>query len=72
MRKNIETFAKCFVSVYGKTVSLIADYENLLIARKAVKMLINGMPHHTVIRFLEAKFKEKKKKDFRKFYKPEF
>ena len=72
MRNAIERFAGCFISVHGKTVSIIADYENLQIARKAVSMLLNGMPHHMVLRFLENKYNEKKREQFRKFYKPEF
>ena len=72
MRKSIEKFAECFISVYGKTVSIIAEYENLQLARKAVSMLINGMPHHVVLKFLENKYNEKKKEQFRQMYKPEF
>ncbi|MFX0042317.1 MAG: KH domain-containing protein [Candidatus Hodarchaeota archaeon] len=72
MRKAIERFAESHISVYGKTVSIIADYENLQIARKAVSMLINGMPHHVVLKFLENKYNEKKKEQFRQLYKPEF
>ncbi|MFX1409660.1 MAG: KH domain-containing protein [Promethearchaeota archaeon] len=72
MRKAIERFAESYISVYGKTVSIIADYENLQIARKAVSMLINGMPHHVVLKFLENKYNEKKKEQFRHLYKPEF
>ena len=72
IRKLIEQYAECFISVYGKTVSIIADYENLQIARKAVSMLINGVPHHSVIKILERSYNEKKKEEFRKMYKPEF
>jgi ribosomal RNA assembly protein len=72
MRKSLEKFAECYISVYGKTVSIIAEYENLQIARKAVSMLINGMPHHVVLKFLENKYNEKKKEEFRQMYKPEF
>ncbi|MFX0105015.1 MAG: KH domain-containing protein [Candidatus Hodarchaeota archaeon] len=72
MRKAIERYTESFLSVYGKTISIIADYDNLQIARKAVKMLINGIPHHVVLRFLEDKYTEKKKEQFKKFYKPEF
>lgn len=72
MRKAIERFAESFVSVYGKTVSVIADYENLQIARKAISMIINGIPHHTVLKFLENKYNDKKKELFRQMYKPEF
>jgi len=35
-------------------------------------MLINGIPHNNVIKFLESKYSEKKKEEFRKMYKPEF
>lgn len=72
MRKAIEKFAESFISVYGKTISIIADYDNLQIARKAVSMLINGMPHHVVLKFLENKYNEKKKEQFRQMYRPEF
>lgn len=72
MRKAIEKFSESFVSVYGKTVSIISKYENLLTARKAINMLVNGMPHHTVLKYLESKYNEKKKETFRKLYKPEF
>ncbi len=72
MRRAIEKYAESFISVYGKTISLISEYENLQIARKAVSMLLNGIPHHTVIKYLETKYNEKKKEEFRKMYKPEF
>ena len=72
MRKAIERFAESYVSVYGKTISIISDYDNLQIARKAVNMLLSGMPHHSVLKFLENKYNDKKKEEFRKLYKPQF
>ncbi len=72
VRQAIERYAESFISVYGKTVSIIADYENMQIARKAVSMIINGMPHHVVLKFLENRYNEKKKEAFRKIYKPDF
>ncbi|MHA1986158.1 MAG: KH domain-containing protein [Promethearchaeota archaeon] len=72
MRRAIERFAESFVSVYGKTISVIALYEDLQIARKAINMLIKGMPHHTVLKYLESKYNDKKKEQFRQMYKPEF
>jgi ribosomal RNA assembly protein len=72
MRKAIERFAESYVSVYGKTVSIISDYDNLQIARKAVSMILGGMPHHTVLKFLEHKYNDKKKEEFKKLYKPQF
>jgi len=72
MRKAIERYAESFISVYGKTISIISDYENLQVSRKAISMLINGMPHHSVLKFLENKYNLKKKEEFRQLYKPEF
>jgi ribosomal RNA assembly protein len=72
MRRAIERFAESFVSIYGKTVSVIAIYEDLQIARKAVNMLIKGMPHHVVLKYLENKYNEKKKEQFKQMYRPEF
>jgi ribosomal RNA assembly protein len=72
MRRAIEHFTESFLSVYGKTISIISNYDNLEISRKAVSMLINGIPHNNVIKFLESKYSEKKKEEFRKMYKPEF
>ncbi|MFX1311310.1 MAG: KH domain-containing protein [Promethearchaeota archaeon] len=72
VRKAIEKYAESYISVYGKTISLIANYENLQVARKATNMLINGVPHHIVLKFLENKYNEKKKEKFRQLYKPEF
>jgi len=72
IRKAIEKYAETYISVYGKTISIIGVYENLQLARAAVRMLINGMPHHVVLKFLENKYNEKKKEQFRQIYKPEF
>jgi len=72
MRKAIEKYAECFVSVFGKTVSIIGNYEGLEIARKAISMLIEGAPHHVVLKFLEEKYNQKKKEEFKQLYKPEF
>lgn len=72
MRKAIERYTEGFLSVYGKTASIIADYDNLQIARKAVNMLLTGIPHHTVLKFLENKYNVRKKDEFKRFYKPEF
>ncbi|MBD3196909.1 MAG: RNA-processing protein [Candidatus Lokiarchaeota archaeon] len=72
IRKAIERFAECYVSIYGKTVAIIADFENLQIARKAINMLISGMPHHVVLKFLERRYSEKQKERFREVYKPDF
>jgi len=72
MRKAIERYSDCLISVFGKNISIIGTYENLQVGRKSISMLINGMPHHSVLKYLENKYNEKKKEEFRQLYKPEF
>jgi ribosomal RNA assembly protein len=50
--KMIENFSGCSVSVYGKTASLIGKYEQMDIAREAVKMILRGSKHSKVYGFL--------------------
>ena len=57
-RRIIEESLKVFVSVYGKTVSIIGSPEAVSLARQAIEMLLRGAQHSTVYRFLERKSKE--------------
>jgi ribosomal RNA assembly protein len=52
-RKIIETMTGARVSVYGRTVALIGEFNELADARKAVEMLLSGCMHATVYKFLE-------------------
>jgi len=49
----IEKDSGCFMSVYGKTVSLIGKYQQLEIAREAVSMILRGSKHSKVYGFLQ-------------------
>ncbi len=60
MRKSIEELLNVNISVYGKTVAIIGNAENVSIAREAVMMLIEGAQHSTVQRFLERKRRDLK------------
>jgi ribosomal RNA assembly protein len=55
MKKRIEELANVKIAVYGKTVSIIGKWENLQIAKDAIKMLLAGAQHGTVYRFLESR-----------------
>ncbi len=57
-RRIIEEHTECNMSVYGKTIGIIGRSERVLIARKAIDMIIEGAQHNTVYRFLEKKRKE--------------
>lgn len=56
-RRIIEEMTSCYVSVYGKTISIIGKAENAAVARSAVESLLKGSTHTSVYRFLEKKRK---------------
>jgi len=57
-RRAIEEATGCEVSIWGKTVSLIGEANEVSAAREAVELLLNGANHGTVYKFLERKRKE--------------
>jgi ribosomal RNA assembly protein len=69
-RRTIEELTDAEVSVYGHTVSIIADAEEMDIAREAIEMLLQGRQHNSVYRFLQRKRREIKKKKLELWKKP--
>ncbi|HOP09732.1 MAG TPA: KH domain-containing protein, partial [Candidatus Methanofastidiosa archaeon] len=63
-RRNIEENTGVFVSVFGKTVSLLGTFDEVFDAKKAVDMLLEGKPHSAVYRYLEKVHKERKEQAF--------
>lgn len=61
-RRAIEEMSGVGLSVYGHTVSIIGDADQVEIAREAVMLLIKGCQHQTLYRFLERKRRELKMK----------
>jgi ribosomal RNA assembly protein len=59
-REQIEDMTDVEISVFGKTVALIGYPEQLKVARAAIDMLIEGVPHENVFAFLDKKKKEAK------------
>ncbi len=51
-RARIEELSGCSVSVYGSTVALIGDEDQLERASRAVEMLLKGSEHSTVFHLL--------------------
>jgi len=70
-RVIIEELTETNVCVYGHTVSLIGDVEQVQAAREAIQMLIRGSLHSTVYRFLHRKRRELKKRKLELWEKPE-
>lgn len=54
-RKYIEKITSTHIVVYGKTVGIIGEYDDVAIAKQAIKMLLEGSPHANVFRWIERK-----------------
>ncbi|MBI2579472.1 MAG: RNA-processing protein [Candidatus Aenigmarchaeota archaeon] len=52
-RRNIELLTGTHISVFGKTVSIIGEYEGVRAAYNAIEKLIKGQTHKSVYKFLE-------------------
>lgn len=60
-RRTIEELTGANLSIYGRTVSIIGEFDQLAVAKEAIMMFIHGAQHGTVYRFLHRKGKELKK-----------
>jgi len=63
-RELITELAEVNMAVYGKTVSLIGEIDNVLVAKEAIEMILNGSRHKSVYSFLENKKETLKLKEF--------
>ena len=52
-RKTIEALTETYICVYGKTVGIIGETENVSMARRAIESLLGGSPHSNVYKWLE-------------------
>ena len=59
-RKVLEKLTNTDIVIYGKTVSIIGKYEDLIRAKQAIEYLLDGAPHGNVYKFLERGVKKKK------------
>jgi ribosomal RNA assembly protein len=57
-KRVIEGLTGGLLSVYGHTVAVIADFDSIDIAKKALDMLLSGSEHPTVYRYLEREMKK--------------
>lgn len=69
-RRIVEELTETDVSVYGHTVAIIGNIEQVQAARGAIQMLIKGSLHSTVYRFLHRKRRELKKRMLELWEKP--
>jgi len=57
-KRVLENITESNISIYGHTISVIADIENMDIIKKALDMLLTGSRHSTVYRFIESNMKK--------------
>jgi arCOG04150 universal archaeal KH domain protein len=63
-REIMESMTGAKISVYGKTISVIGDGDQILSIRTAIDMLIDGAPHGAVYGYLEKRRREIKQSQF--------
>jgi len=61
-RKLIEELSESYISVYGKSISIIGTAESVAMAKRAVEALLSGSTHASVYKWLENKRRETKRK----------
>ncbi|MDV3292762.1 MAG: KH domain-containing protein [Nitrososphaerales archaeon] len=64
-RRVIEELTRCYVSVYGRTVSIIGEPREVQLAADAVRTLASGSRHKTVYNTLQ---KERTKRKMEKMF----
>lgn len=52
-KELIEKSAEVKISIYGKTIGIIGKWDRVVIAKKAIEMILLGSLHSTVYRFLQ-------------------
>jgi len=57
-REKIERETGTYLSVYGRTISIIGRLDDIPKAKKAIEMLIEGAMHRTAYKYLENRQKE--------------
>ncbi len=67
-REVIEQMTGARLSVYGKTISIIGDAEQLATVRAAIDMLVDGAPHGAVYGYLEKRRRELKRSQLESIY----
>jgi ribosomal RNA assembly protein len=62
-RQIIEELTESYISVYGKTISIIGETTRIQTAKRAVELLLDGARHATVYKILEKAHKEWKQQE---------
>lgn len=68
-RTTIEELTETYICVFGKTVTILGEFQGLSTARRAVEQLLEGSPHSNVYRWLEKQHKEMKQRGMLEYVK---
>ncbi|MFH1173845.1 MAG: KH domain-containing protein [archaeon] len=66
-RRTIEELTGCFICVYGKTIALIGQVDQMSIAKRAVLSLLEGSTHASVYKWLERQRRELSRRSAEEF-----
>lgn len=72
MRESIEKYSDVYMSVYKNLIGLIGKFDNLKVAKSAINMILEGMPHNSALNYLQKKYRERKDEEFKQIWKPSF
>lgn len=61
-RKFIEELSGAHISIYGKTIVLLGETEEVALAKEAILMIARGAPHGIAYKVLQRKSRELKEK----------
>lgn len=57
-KRVLEQLTDSYISIYGHTIAVIADFINMDFIKKAIDKLLSGSKHATVYRYLETQMKK--------------
>jgi len=66
-RQLIEELTETYISVYGKTIGIIGEVNNVTICKRAVESLLSGSTHAAVYKWLEKRRRKLKQESMEKF-----
>jgi ribosomal RNA assembly protein len=57
-KRIMQELTDSYISIYGHTISIISNFENIHILKKAIDMLLSGSMHATVYKYIEMNMKK--------------
>ena len=55
IKQRLMRETSCYINVYGKTISIIGQIQNISIAQSAIEMILNGAKHDDVCSMINKK-----------------